>query len=83
MKLYNLRTNKVIYRRNVVFNERAFPARTDDSIRQAIGQPNIEESGEELIGQDFTDEGDTFTITDVGTDKGIQVAHYQDANGKE
>ena len=72
-----------MYRRNVVFNERSFPARTDDIIKGSIGVPGKDETGEELVGKEFDDEGEHFKITGIGKEKGTQVAHYQDSAGNE
>jgi hypothetical protein len=54
VKLLSLKTMKVIYRRNVHFNERSYPAR-----KQKL-QPNLHQvdTGEDLIGLQFEDEGD-------------------------
>ncbi len=49
-KLLSLQTNQIIYRRNVSFNERSFPAR-NTPITRPIRQTN--DTGEDLIGQTF------------------------------
>ena len=68
-KLWNLRTGKEMFRRNVYFNERSFPARLDAKINRPLmpaGQADNTDKGEDLIGEEFADEGETFTV--VGTD---------------
>ena len=68
-KLWNLRTGQVILRRNVFFNEHSFPARPDTRIKRPPLPPGEEtnmDKGEDLIGEEFKDEGETFTI--IGTD---------------
>ena len=82
-KLYNLRTGKVMYRRNVAFNERSFPARTNDAIKRSIGQPDVAETGEDLINKSFIDDNETFHITGVGNEQGQRVVYYQNEQGKE
>ena len=79
-KLLHLRTNEVIYRRNVCFNERSFPARQ----RQLNLKPN-QDTGADLIGLQFVDEGTTFIIleTDVDTNGGGNILTYEDVNTKE
>ena len=82
-KLYNLRTGKILYRRNVVFNERSFPARTDVAVQRSIGAPDITEAGEELIGKDFKDDGEDFKVAAAGFEKGLPVVYYQSSEGAE
>ncbi len=79
-KLLHLRTSKVVYRRNVCFNERSFPARQ----RQLNLKPN-QDTGADLVGLQFVDEGNTFIIleTDVDTNEGGNILTYEDINTKK
>ena len=83
--LYNLRTKKTMYRRNVTFNEKSFPARCNQEDMSDVSAsppspppsppPNEEPkySPHELDGKTFEDDGDIFTIIGVGTTKPITV----------
>jgi hypothetical protein len=55
-KLLTLNTNQVIYRRNVSFNERSFPARTTPITRPV---PSKNDTGEDLIGQTLKEDNET------------------------
>jgi hypothetical protein len=59
-KLLSLKNNQVIYRRNVSFNESSFPARTKLPTRPSQTQKDI---GEDLIGETFKEDGETFIVT--------------------
>ncbi len=71
-------SNKVIYRRNVSFNERSFPARINNPSRQ------IElRKGSHLIGQTFQDDGETFRVTKFSHHKGEDCLDYINEATKE
>ncbi len=59
-KLLNLKTKKIIYRRQVFFNERSFPARK----QQATLEPAkvLENTAEDIIGLPFENDGEKFLI---------------------
>jgi hypothetical protein len=64
-----LRTGKELFRRNVYFKERSFPARLDQEINRPLvpaGEAENTDKGEDLTGEEFADEGETFAV--VGTD---------------
>jgi hypothetical protein len=69
-----------VYRRNVCFNERSFPARQ----RQLNLKPN-QDTGADLVGLQFVDEGTSFIIleTDVDTNGGGNILTYEDIKTKE
>jgi transposase InsO family protein len=79
-KLFHLRTNEVIYRRNVCFNERSFPARQS----KLTLIPN-KDTGADLIGQQFVDEGTIFLIIEADIDEngGGNILTYEDVITKE
>ena len=88
-KLYNLSTKRAIFRRNVTFNEKLFPAR--HSATPIIGgaydndpsEPATQEDpAQDLEGTSFEDEGETFTIIAVGT-KEPRLVGYVSATGEE
>jgi hypothetical protein len=64
----------------VCFNERSFPARQ----RQLNLKPN-QDTGADLVGLQFVDEGTTFIIleTDVDTNGGGNILTYEDIKTKE
>ena len=64
--LLKISTKKVIYRRNVSFNERSFPARINNPSR-TIAQ----RKGSHLIGQTFVDDGETFRVTNFSHHQGV------------
>ena len=87
-KLYNLSTKRATFRRNVTFNEKLFPAR--HSAAPTIGgaydndpsEPATQDdSAQDLEGTSFEDEGETFTITAVGT-KEPRLVGYVSATGE-
>ncbi len=57
-KLLKISNNEIIYRRNVYFNERSFPARK----MKIQTQPQNIDTGEDLVGLDFEDDGQHWTI---------------------
>ncbi len=52
-KLLSLKTMTIIYRRNVHYNERSYPARK----QMPFPNPSQIDTGEDLIGLQFQDEG--------------------------
>ncbi len=64
--LLKLSTKKVIYRRNVSFNERSFPARIKNP--SCTIEPR---KGSHLIGQTFHDDGETFRVTNFSHHQGV------------
>jgi hypothetical protein len=79
-KLLHRRTNEIIYRRNVCFNERSFPAR-----QTKITLVPHKETGADLIGLQFIDDGITFTIIEADVDEngGGNILTYEDNTTKE
>jgi hypothetical protein len=79
-KLLSLKTMQIIYRRNVYYNEKSFPAR-----KQKFS-PTITslDTGEDLLGLQFLDDDIWWTIKDFGTHDGHQVLWYtNNENGQE
>jgi hypothetical protein len=64
-------TNKVIFRRNVSFNERSFPARLNNPSRTIAPR-----KGSHLIGQTFQDDGETFRVTNFSHHQGEDCLDY-------
>jgi hypothetical protein len=79
-KLLSLNTNQVIYRRNVSFNERSFPARTTPTTRPV---PSKNDMGEDLIGQTFKEDNETFIITECSRHDGLDCLDYISSRTKE
>jgi transposase InsO family protein len=80
-KLLDLTTNKIIYRRNVYFNERSYPARKTKPSKTTV---NTLDLGEDLIGLDFIDDGITWTITKIGFEnEHIPILYYIDKATQE
>jgi hypothetical protein len=52
-KLLKISNNEIIFRRNVYFNERSFPARKTKLSHQPTGR----DTGDDLVGHDFEDDG--------------------------
>ena len=78
-KLLSLKTKQIIYRRNVYYNERSFPAR-----KQKLKDPKQTiDTGEDLLGLQFFDEGQWWTIKDHGTHDNEQVLWYTKNDTKE
>jgi hypothetical protein len=79
-KLLSLKTMKIIYRRNVYYNERSFPARK----LKFNPSLNLKDTGEDLLGLQFLDDDVWWTIKDFGTHDGHQVLFYtNNDNGQE
>ncbi len=80
-KLLLLRTMEVIYRRNVHYNERSYPARK----LQPTPSPTKQDTGEDLIGLQFEDDNQWWTITEHGTHDDELVLWYtnNDTNEEE
>ncbi len=79
-KLLSLTTNRVIYRRNVSFNERSFPACATPITRPT---KTPKDTGEDLIGQTFTDDNETFIITQCSHHDGVDCVDYISTSTKE
>jgi hypothetical protein len=79
-KLLSLKTMKIIYRRNVYYNEKSFPARK----LKFNPSLNLKDTGEDLLGLQFLDDDVWWTIKDHGTHDGHQVLFYvNNTNGQE
>ena len=70
---------KVIYRRNVHFNERSYPARK----QPLTSSLNPTDTGEDLISLQFEDEGEMWTITEHGTHDDDLVLWYKNNQTNE
>jgi hypothetical protein len=79
-KLLTLKTSQIIYRRNVSFNEQSFPARTNPITRTIKQQ---KDTGEDLIGQTFTEDNETFLVTECNHRDGIECLDYISSRTKE
>ena len=81
-KLLNLKTKKVIYRRQVFVNERSFPARKQ---KVALESATVtEDTAEDIMGLHFEDDGERFIITGTSRSKdGELVVDYKDGKGKD
>jgi hypothetical protein len=79
-KLLHLRTNEIIYRRNVCFNERSFPAR-----QTKVTLVPHKDTGADLIGLQFIDDCITFTIIEADIDEngGENILTYEDNTTKD
>jgi hypothetical protein len=72
-KLLRISNNEIIFRRNVYFNERSFPAR-----KMKLPTTLTEfDTGADLIGLDFEDDGQTWTITEIGVYNDDPVLYYK------
>ena len=78
-KLLKVSNNEVIFRRNVYFNERSFPAR---KLKSQTTVPNID-TGDDLVGLDFEDDGQQWTITEVGFYEEHPVQYYKNKDTGE
>jgi hypothetical protein len=79
-KLLFTKTKQIIYRRNVYYNERSFPARK----RKFSPTLTSVDTGEDLLDLQFLDDDTWWTIKDFGTHKGRQVLWYtNNENGQE
>ncbi len=77
MKISN---QEIIYRRNIYFNERSFP------VRKFQLPPTLTavDTGTDLIGADFDDEGSRWTVLRTGEYEGTPVLYYKHKeNGTE
>jgi hypothetical protein len=72
-KLLRISNNETIFRRNVYFNERSFPAR---KMKLPTTLTAID-TGADLIGLDFEDDGQTWTITEIGVYDDDPVLYYK------
>ncbi len=72
-KLLRISNNETIFRRNVYFNERPFPAR---KMKLPTALTSID-TGADLVGLDFEDEGQTWTITEIGIYDEEPVLYYK------
>ncbi len=80
-KLLDVKTNKIIYRKNVFFNERSFPASKQ---KRPITKDDIPDTGDDLIGLDFEDGQVSWTITKTGFENGtIPILYYKNKDTKE
>jgi hypothetical protein len=71
--------NEINFTRNVYFNERSFPAR---KIKLQTTIPNID-TGADLVGLDFEDDDQQWTITEVGYYKEHPVLYYKNKDTGE
>jgi hypothetical protein len=78
VKFLSMKTRKIIYRRNVYFNERSFPAR-----KQKLSPSLTQDTGEDVIGLQFEDEDQWWTVTAHGTHEGHLVLYYTNNKTKE
>ncbi len=78
-KLLLLKTMTIIYRRNVHYNERSYPAR---KLKHNTSTTKLD-TGEDLIGLQFEDEDQWWTITEHGTHDGDLVLWYTNNDTKE
>ncbi len=72
-KLLRISNNEMIFRRNVYFNERSFPAR---KMKLPTTLTSID-TGADLVGLDFEGEGQTWTITEIGIYDEEPVLYYK------
>ena len=74
-KLWQISTGTIIFRRNVTFNERVFPGQ---KIQIKPGSNSKNDTGEDLIGLEFLDEGTRYTITGTSDNDGDLTLTYID-----
>ena len=74
-KLWQISTGTIIFRRNVTFNERVFPGQR---IKIKPGNNGKNDTGEDLIGLDFIDDGVRYTITGTSDNDGDLTLTYVD-----
>ena len=80
-KLLDIKTNKVIYRKNVYFNERSFPARKQKHKLPTSDEPDL---GGDLLGETFEDDGILWTVTKQGFENdSIPILYYENTETKE
>jgi hypothetical protein len=75
-------TGKVIVRRQVYFNERAFPARKMPP-KNPMSKPLKPDDGSGLIRLTFVDDGESFRVTGTHVEDGINVVDYKDKKGNQ
>jgi hypothetical protein len=81
-KLVQIATQSIIYRRNVFFNERSFPAQKTKST--PLTTANLaDDTGQDLIGCDFEDDNIMWTVTRTGTYEGTPVLFYKNRDTGE
>jgi hypothetical protein len=71
-QLFKISNNKLIFRKNVFFNERTFPARK----MKILPSLTSTDTSEDLLEHEFEDEGSRWTITKTGVDDGDAVLYY-------
>jgi hypothetical protein len=81
-KLLKISSNEIIYRRNVSFNERCFPARTQRPLIPPMS-PITNPREEDLIGQTFTQDHEHFIITGASNHNDIDCIDYTNTDTKE
>jgi hypothetical protein len=74
-KLWQISTGTIIFRRNVTFNERVFPGQR---IQMKPGSNGKNDTGEDLIGLEFLDEGIRYIITGASDNDGDLTLTYID-----
>jgi hypothetical protein len=70
---------EIIYRRNVHYNERSYPAR---KLKHQTSN-NKTDTGEDVIGLQFEDDGQWWTITEHGTYDDDLVLYYKNTDTNE
>jgi hypothetical protein len=78
-KLLLIKTMEIIFRRNVHYNERSYPARK----LKHTPSKTIHDTGEDLIGLQFEDDDQWWTITEHGTHDGDLVLWYKNNETRE
>jgi hypothetical protein len=81
-KLLQIATQSIIYRRNVFFNEHSFPAQKYKPTPLTIPNSSAD-SGHDLIGCDFEDDGVLWHVTRIGTYEGTPVLFYKNKDTGE
>jgi hypothetical protein len=80
-KLFDMKTRQIIYRKNVYFNERQFPAR---KTKDAISSPDKLDTGNDLVGLDFEDDGIIWRVTKTGLENDtVPILYYENKDTKE
>ena len=73
-KLWHIEKQILLYRRNVAFNERIFPGRLLQIVKQVS---HDKDTGYDLVDLSFNDEGETFTVHCTGEDdEGVPTLLY-------
>jgi hypothetical protein len=79
-KLLKISNNEIIYRRNVYFIERSFPARKS---QLTPSLPTVD-NGADLLGSEIDDEGSRWTVTKADDYEGTPGLYYRNKeNGNE